>query len=180
MRRRRLGAAGEGRGWRRRATTARGVWLQCIFVERQVGRSPFGSKKWSTELTIRIPMQKSKDASRTQNPPFASYLRPSEGKTSKDASRTEEKRKNSPNTTYPCLCIFLHITTILIIKRLTCSCTLECLLGLYFLAHSPSSYPYFPNTSPVYLIFFFCHRARNNIQTRPPVPIYISKHVTRS
>jgi hypothetical protein len=47
-------------------------------------------------------------------------------------------RKNSPNTTYPCLCIFLHYTTILIIKRLTCSCTLECLLGLYFLAHSPS------------------------------------------
>ena len=68
-----------------------GVWLQCIFVERQVGRSPFGSKKWSTELTIWIPTQKSKDASRTQNPPFASYLRPSEGKTSKDASRTEEK-----------------------------------------------------------------------------------------
>ena len=89
-------------------------------------------------------------------------------------------RKNSPNTTYPCLCIFLHYTTILIIKRLTCSCTLECLLGLYFLAHSPSSVLYFPNTSPEYLIFFYHHRARNNIQTRPPVPIYISKHVTRS
>ena len=88
--------------------------------------------------------------------------------------------KNSPNTTYPCLCIFLHITTILIIKRLTCSCTLECLLGLYFLAHSPSSDLYFPNTSPEYLIFFYHHRARNNIQTRPPIPIYISKHVTRS
>jgi hypothetical protein len=89
MRRRRLGAAGEGRGWRRRATTARGVWLQCIFVERQVGRSPFGSKKWSTELTSRIPTQNSKDASRTQNPPFASYLRPSE---------EEKTQKKSPNT----------------------------------------------------------------------------------
>ena len=65
--------------------------------------------------------------------------------------------------------VFLHITTILIIKRLTCSCTLECLLGLFFLAHSPSSDPYFPHTSPDFF-FFFCHRARNNIETRPPVP----------
>ncbi len=75
----RLGAAREGRGWRRRATTARGVWLQCIFVERQVGRSPFGTKKRSTEITSMIPTQKSKDASRMQNPVFVSYLRPSEG-----------------------------------------------------------------------------------------------------
>ena len=57
----------------------RGVWLQCIFVERQVGRSPFGTKKRSTEITSTIPTQKLKDASRTQNPAFASYLRPSEG-----------------------------------------------------------------------------------------------------
>jgi len=39
----------------------------------------FGTKTRSTKLTSRIPMQKSKDASRTQNPAFASYLRPSEG-----------------------------------------------------------------------------------------------------
>ena len=83
----RLVKAGDGGGGR----LWRGGMVTMYFVERQVGRSPFGSKKWSTELTSRIPTQKSKDASRTQNPPFASYLRPSEGKTSKDASRTEEK-----------------------------------------------------------------------------------------
>jgi hypothetical protein len=98
MRRRRLGAAGEGRGWRRRATTARGVWLQCIFVERQVGRSPFGSKIWSTELTSRIPTQKSKDASRTPNPPFASYLRLRRGKPQKtQVGRKKKRKKKSPN-----------------------------------------------------------------------------------
>jgi hypothetical protein len=83
----RLVKAGDGGGGR----LWRGGMVTMYFVERQVGRSPFGSKKWSTELTTRIPTQKSKDASRTQNPPFASYLRPSEGKTSKDASRMEEK-----------------------------------------------------------------------------------------
>ncbi len=65
-----------------------------------------------------------------------------------------KKRKNSPNTTYPCLCIFLHYTTILIIKLRTFLCTLECFLGLYFLAHSPWPDLYFINTSPEYLIFF--------------------------
>ena len=81
-----------------------GGMVTMFFVERQVGRStyvenPFGSKKRSTELTSTIPSQKSKDASRTQNPAFASYLRPSEGQNLKDASRTEEKtQKKSPNT----------------------------------------------------------------------------------
>ena len=52
-----------------------------------------------TEITSTIPTQKSKDASRTQNPAFASYLRPSEGQNLKDASRTEDKtQKKSPNT----------------------------------------------------------------------------------
>ncbi len=93
----RLVKAGDGSGGR--LTTARGVWLQCIFVERQVGGSPFGSKKRSTELMSMIPTQKSKDASRMQHPPFASYLRPSEGQNLKDASRTKEKtQKKSPNT----------------------------------------------------------------------------------
>ena len=50
-----------------------------IFVEKQVGRSPFGTKKRSTEIKSMIPLQKSKDLSRTQNPTFASYLCPSEG-----------------------------------------------------------------------------------------------------
>ena len=44
-----------------------------------------------TEITSTIPTQKSKDASRTQNPAFASYLRPSEGQNLKDTSRTEDK-----------------------------------------------------------------------------------------
>ena len=54
-------------------------------------RSPCGSNKRSTELTSTIPTQKSKDASRTQNPAFASTCVLRRGKTSKDASRTEDK-----------------------------------------------------------------------------------------
>ncbi len=46
-------------------------------------------------------------------------------------------RKNSPNTTHPGPCIFLHVPPILIIGLLTYLCTLECRLGLYFTAHSP-------------------------------------------
>ena len=77
-------------------------------------------------------------------------------------------RKNSPNTTYPGPCIFLQFPLILIIGLLTCLCTLECRLGLYFLVHSPWPDLYFRNTSPE--LVFYRHRARNNIQTRPPVP----------
>jgi len=83
---------------------------------------------------------------------------------------TKLRRKNSPNTTHPGPCIFLHVPPILIIGLLTCLCTLECRLGLYFLVHSPWPDLYFRNTSPECLFFFHRHRARNNIQTRPPVP----------
>ena len=41
---------------------------------------------------------------------------------------------------------------------------------LYFLAHSPWPDLYFWKTSPECLTDFYHHRARNNIQTRPPVP----------
>jgi hypothetical protein len=77
------GDGGAGRGLRvDAAAAARGVWLQCDFcgeAGRYIEARPFGTKKRSTEITSTIPTQKSKDASRTQNPAFASYLRPSEG-----------------------------------------------------------------------------------------------------
>ena len=42
--------------------------------------------------------------------------------------------------------------------------------GFVFHSALTLAYLYFQNTSPECLIVFYRHRARNNIQTRPPVP----------
>ena len=100
MRRRRLGAAREGRGWRRRATTARGVWLQCIFVERQVGRGLFFTPKKGL-LNYRVRFLRRNRS--TQVGRKTQLLRPTcvlqRGKTSKtQVGRKTKRKKKSPNT----------------------------------------------------------------------------------
>jgi hypothetical protein len=77
-------------------------------------------------------------------------------------------RKNSPNTTHPCPCIFLHVPPILIIGLLTYLCTLECRLGLYFLAHSPWPDLYYRNTSPEFLIFFLPSSGKKQYSNTSP------------
>ena len=78
------------------------VTIYCGEAGRYLHRRPFGSKKRSTKSTSRIPTQKSKDASRTQNPAFASYVLlllasfGGRGKTSK--TQIDKRKKKSPNT----------------------------------------------------------------------------------
>ena len=90
----RLVKAGDGGGGRLR----RGGYGYNVFLWR--GRSVealLAPKKRSTELTSTIPTQKSKDASRTQNPPFASnYGGAKPQRTQVDGRKKKKLAKSAP------------------------------------------------------------------------------------